>query len=61
LKIFSKIFQKYSKNISPKVVTKVVKKQIGVAHVILFTSKPFTCEEFSNAFSKYGFNFEIGD
>jgi hypothetical protein len=33
---FSKIFQKYLKNISPKVVLKVVKKQTSVARVILF-------------------------
>jgi len=31
-----KIFEKYSKNIFPKVVTKVVKSQVGVACVILF-------------------------
>jgi hypothetical protein len=32
LKTFSKIFQEYSKNISPK----AIKKQVGVAHVISF-------------------------
>jgi len=34
---FSKILQEYSKN-SPRVVTKAIKKQVGVAHVIPFAS-----------------------
>jgi hypothetical protein len=39
LKIFSKIFQKYSKNIlriSHKVFTKTIENQVGVACVIMF-------------------------
>jgi hypothetical protein len=35
-KTFSKIFQEYSRNISPKVITKVVKEQASVVHVISF-------------------------
>jgi hypothetical protein len=38
-KTFSRIFQNYSKNISQKAIIKVVKKQVGVAHVIMFTPK----------------------
>jgi hypothetical protein len=37
LKDFSRIFEKYFKNISPK----IVKKQACVVHVILFTTKCF--------------------
>jgi hypothetical protein len=36
LKIFSKIFQEYFKNISQKSITKVVKKQMNMAHIISF-------------------------
>jgi hypothetical protein len=36
-KTFKRIFQKYLNNISPKVVTKVIKNQVGEACVILFT------------------------
>jgi hypothetical protein len=41
LKIFQIFFQKYSKNIlniSHKLVTKIVKKQVGLACVIMFAS-----------------------
>jgi len=31
------IFQEYFRSISPKAITKVVKKQMGVVHVISFT------------------------
>jgi hypothetical protein len=34
---FSRILQEYSKH-SPRVVTKAIKKQVGVAHVIPFAS-----------------------
>jgi hypothetical protein len=44
LEDFSKIFQEYSRNISPKAVTKVVKKQANVACVILFTPFYITFE-----------------
>ncbi len=33
---FFKMFQEYSKNISQKVITKAVKKWVGVVHVIPF-------------------------
>jgi hypothetical protein len=33
---FQRFFQKYSKNISQKPIRKVVKEQVGVAHVITF-------------------------
>jgi hypothetical protein len=36
---FSKIFQEYSRKISPKVITKTVKKHVGVACVILFAPR----------------------
>jgi hypothetical protein len=36
LKTFSRIFQEYSRTISQKVVTKVVKNKENVAHVISF-------------------------
>ncbi len=36
MKNFSKIFQKYLKNISPNVVTKAIKRRVGVTHVIPF-------------------------
>jgi len=39
LKTFSKIFQEYSKNISPKAITKAVKKQMDVTRVIPFAPK----------------------
>jgi hypothetical protein len=35
-KIFSKIFQKYFKNISPKEITKAIKKEVNVACDIPF-------------------------
>jgi len=35
-KSFFTNFQKYSWNISPTVVTKAIKKQVGVVHAILF-------------------------
>jgi hypothetical protein len=34
--IFKRIFQEYSRNISPKTITKAIKKQVGVARVIPF-------------------------
>jgi hypothetical protein len=37
LKTFSKIFLKYFRNISPISITKEIKKQAGVVHVIPFT------------------------
>jgi hypothetical protein len=48
LKIFWRIFQKYLKNIAPKEITKVVKKQAGVVHVILFTT--IFCYDFISIF-----------
>jgi hypothetical protein len=36
LKKISIIFQEYSRNIFPKAITKVLKKQVGVARVIFF-------------------------
>jgi hypothetical protein len=36
LKIFSRLFREYCKNISQNIVTKVVKKYAGVACVIMF-------------------------
>jgi len=42
-KIFSKIFQEYSKNISQKTITKIIIKQIGVAHVSLFAPRIDVC------------------
>jgi hypothetical protein len=57
-KFFKRFFQIFFSKI---IVTKVVKKQVDVARVILFTFEPFTCENFYDAFSKYGFNFEFGD
>jgi hypothetical protein len=36
MKIFSKIFEEYFRNISSKVVTKTIKKQACVVHVIPF-------------------------
>jgi len=38
-KDFFKIFQEYSKNISPKAATIVIKKQENVARVILFAPR----------------------
>jgi hypothetical protein len=35
--IFSRIFQEYFRNIFQKAITNVVKKQVGVVLVILFT------------------------
>jgi hypothetical protein len=37
LKIFSRKFKEYSKNISQKIITKAIKKQAGVACVIPFS------------------------
>jgi hypothetical protein len=39
LKIFSRIFEKYSRDISPKTIIEVVKKQAGVAHIIAFAPR----------------------
>jgi hypothetical protein len=39
LKIFRKKIQEYPRNISPKAITKVIKKQMGVAHIISFAPK----------------------
>jgi hypothetical protein len=36
---FRKSIQKYSRNISPKAITKAIKKQMGVPHIILFAPK----------------------
>jgi len=43
--IFWRIFQKYSRNVSPKVITKAVQKQAGVACIILFTPLTFNALE----------------